>query len=324
VDVAISFVASASWSESTDDTSYTLQKPTGVASGDIMLAVLGLDLANDGGNSTTVSAPSGWTILADEHSPPNHQMAIMWRTAGSSEPGSWNGTLASGRGPKASAVVAYRGANAIAVDNENTAGSTTSISTGSVTNPTATNWRVVLGAYSSASVSSTLSSNEVTKRQAAENSNVEVGAWDSNGTVAAGSTSRTMSRGAVWESAAVYIAILDAIDGANVDGAVATVLPSLPVVSALGTLSYSATLTATVPLMPVMTAAGIASPPAGTLDTVVMPDVNIIGATNAAGPLDVVAAPVVDIQGETRFFGIRVVTPAAEDRTTRPRIGAVD
>jgi hypothetical protein len=321
--MAISFVASVGWNESTDDTSYTLQKPSGVTTGDLMLAVLGLDLANDGGNDTTVSPPSGWTVLSDQHSPPNHQMVIMTRTAGASEPGSWNGTLSSGRGPKASAVAAYRGVAGIAVDNDNTVGSGTSISTGSVTNPTATNWRVVLGAYSSASVSSTLSSNEVIKRQAAENSNVEVGIWDSNGTIATGSTSRTMSRGSVWESAAVYIGILDAIDGANVDGTLGATL-SLPIVGAGATLSYSGTMAVTIPTGPQMTSEGIATPPAGPLSVAVTPDMSVTAATAAAGAADIDAGPIVNIVAETRFFGVRVVTPEAESRVVKPKLGPAD
>lgn len=321
--MAISFVASAGWNESNDDTSYVLQRPSGVASGDIMLAVLGLDLANDGGNSTTVNAPSGWTVLASEYSSPNHQMAILTRTAGSSEPSSWNGTLNSGRGPKASAVAAYRGVSGIAVDNENTTGSGTSIGTGTVNNPSATNWRAVLGAYSSASVSSTLSSNEAIKRQAAENTNVEVGAWDSNGTVASGNTSRTMSRGAVWESAAVYIAILSATAGANVDGTLAAGL-SLPSMTSQGTLSYSAALVVTVPVGPSVSMSGIASPPEGPLEALVTPVVSMVGATAASGTLDVDAGPIMGVQAETRKFGIRVVTPEAESRVITPRLGASD
>lgn len=321
--MAISFVASAGWNESTDDTSFVLQKPTGVTTGDVMLAVLGIDLANDGGSDTTVTPPSGWTVVSDQYSSPNHQCVVMTRTAGSSEPGSWNGTLASGRGPKASAVVAYRGAVGVAVDNDNTAGSATTISTGSVTNPTATNWRVVLGAYSSASVSSTLSSNEISKRQAAENSYVEVGAWDSNGTIATGSTSRTMSRGAVWESAAVYIAIIDAVDGANVDGTLGATIP-LPSMTSEAQLSYSATLAVTIPFMPSMTASGIATPPAGPLEITILPVMEAVGATAASGTMTIDAGPVVEIVAETRKFGIRVVTPEAESRVITPQLGAGD
>lgn len=322
--MAISFVASAGWNESNDDTSYVLQKPSGVASGDLMLAVLGLDLANDGGNDTTVTPPTGWTVLSDQYSSPNHQMVIMTRTAGSSEPGSWNGSLGSGRGPKASAVAAYRGVSGIADDNDNTTGSATSISTGSVTNPTATSWRVVLGAYSSASVSSTLSSNETTKRQAAENSNVEVGAWDSNGTIATGSTSRNMTRGATWESAAVYIAILSATAGANVDGTLSGTLKIPTVNSWAASISYSASMSVVFPSMPSMTASGIATPPAGPFEVSILPVMEATGATAAAGAMTIDAGPVVNIVAETRKFGIRVVTPEAESRTIRPKLGASD
>jgi hypothetical protein len=322
--VAISFVASAGWNESNDDTSYVLQRPSGVANGDLMLAILGLDLANDSGNDTTVTPPTGWTLVTDVYSSPNHQMVIMKRTAGSSEPSSWNGSLSSGRGPKASAVAAYRGVSGIAVENDNKTGSATSLSTGSVTNPTATNWRVVLGSYSSASVSSTLSSNETTKRQAAEKSNVEVGAWDSNGTISTGSTSRNMTRGATWESAAVYIAILSATAGANVDGTLSGTLKLPTVDSWAASLSYSASMSVTFPSMPVMTSSGIATPPEGPLEVEILPVMEATGATAAAGAMTIDAGPVVEIVAETRKFGIRVVTPEPESRVITPKLGASD
>lgn len=327
--MAISYVADAEWSEASSDTGYTLQKPAGVASGDFLIAVLGIDLLSGGSSDTSVNAPSGWTLVGSVHSPPNHQMAVLKRTAGSSEPGSWNGTLGSSRGPKASIVVAYRGATGIAtsggspIEDFNTTGTATSLGTGTVNNPVNTNWRIVLGSYSSASVSYTLSSTESTKREGVSNTNVECAAWDSNGTIGTGNTSRSISRGQIWESAAVYIAILDATDGTAVSGTLSATMP-LPTMTAQANPSYTGTMAAAIPTLPTVTMEGIATPPEGPLTVLVLPVVDVTAATAASGTMTIDAGPIVDIKTETRFFGIRVVTPEAEDRTIRPRLGAVD
>jgi hypothetical protein len=318
--MAISFVNDAKWGETNDDTSYLIQKPTGIQSGDLMIAILAMDLYNDGGDETTISPPSGWTKIQDTSSPPNLQHAIMTRTATSTEPNSWNGSLSGSRGPKQSITVAYRGVTSIATTEENTRGSGTSVSTGSVTNPAPTSWRIVLASYVAHNANQ-LTSNEVIKRETGSSGTIECGAWDSNGTIAAGSTSRTVSLGETWESVATWIAILSATD-TSVPGTLGITL-SLPSVDVFMDQFYEAELDADA-LLPTMTASGIATPPDGPLEVVVMPVVAMTGSQHSAGTLDVVPTPSVDVVGETRKFGIRVVTPEAESRVTRPQLGAVD
>jgi hypothetical protein len=322
--MAISYVADAGWDAGgASGSGFTLTKPTGTASGDYMVAIFAVDTYDGGGGNRPVTPPSGWTSQAHVFTDFNLTIDVMTRTATASEPGSWSGTFTGGSSPRrVSIVTTYRGVAGLAIDNTNDSGTTNSMSTGTVNNPTATNWRIVAAAYSSASTSNQIECNEVINRDRQESDNVEAGMWDSNGTIATGNTSRTVSRALTWESAASWIAILDAVDGAAVDGTLGASMP-LPTMTASGSLSYSASLAATAPL-PTMTSAGLATPPEGPFEVVVLPVVNIVGATTAAGPLDVVAGPLVDIRAETRFFGIRVVTPAAEDRTTRPRLGPAD
>jgi hypothetical protein len=222
--------------------------------------------------------------------------------------------------------VAYRGAFGLVDDTATrTIGSATSYSVGPVSNPSATNHRILIAAYGSSSNNYTITSNEV--RYVAfgtvdPGTAIEAAMWDSNGTVSTGNHSRTVSRGAIWGTSAGWIGILSASAGEDIEGDLVAALPSLSA-SMAGSLGYDASMAVTLPL-PTMTASGIASPPEGPLDVLVLPEVSVEAAHHAAGTLDVLAGPIVQIAGETRRFGIRVVTPESESRVIRPRLGAVD
>lgn len=320
--MAISYVADASWNASSSASTFTLTKPSGTASGDYMVAIFAADTFDSGGGDRTVSPPAGWTSQGHVYSGPNCVIDVMTRTAGGSEPGSWSGSFTGGSTPdRVAIVVTYRGVSGLALDRTASSGSSTSFSTGTVNNPTSTNWRVVAAAYSSASVSYAITSNEVSNRDTQPENNVEAGMWDSNGTIATGNTSRTVSRGAAWESAASWIGILDASDTAYT-GTLSCLLPDLSMTAA-GFPAFPAVLAATLPLI-TMTAAAIGSPPSGTLGVDITPVMTATGATAASGTLVVAISPVFGIDAETRQFGIRVVTPEAESRTITPRLGTVD
>lgn len=117
----ISYVgASSYWRTYSNTSSFTINRPHGVVSGDLMIAQIALS-----GEITTITPPSGWTLVAqkhqsfsnwsngDEHSG-DLTMAILARTAGSSEPNSWNGTHSDTGQPKITQTVAYRGADVVA------------------------------------------------------------------------------------------------------------------------------------------------------------------------------------------------------------------
>lgn len=191
---------------------------------------------------------------------------------------------------------------------------------------------MVFGAYVSSTANYTIGSNELTQRKIDQAVNgpdgytsaIQAGLWDSGGTIASGNTSRNITRGAVWESAASWIAIMQPDDPA-VDGTLSATL-SKPTMTASGSIGYDGTLAATLPSMPAVSMSGISTPPEGPLDVLVLPVVSMSGATAASGSLVVLAGPTVTLNGETRFFGVRVVTPEREleKRITTPRLGAVD
>jgi hypothetical protein len=67
-------------------TSLTVSKPSGVASGDFMLA----SVAVHGGSSAVVTTvPSGWTLIGSTTNDANLLLLSYWKIAGGSEPGSY-------------------------------------------------------------------------------------------------------------------------------------------------------------------------------------------------------------------------------------------
>ncbi|MEV7567495.1 hypothetical protein [Streptomyces tanashiensis] len=91
----------------------------------------------------TISAPSGRTRV---------ESAVLTRAVGSSDPSSWNGTLAGARGPKATVTVAYSGVNGIAVSGESSTGGTLTFRTATVHSSASANWRVALAGYGGGSL----------------------------------------------------------------------------------------------------------------------------------------------------------------------------
>ncbi|WP_432112850.1 hypothetical protein [Streptomyces sp. S1] len=325
--MAISFVNDASWTTNVNGSGYTITKPSSTTTGDLLVAFLAINLYPSG-STVTVNVPSGWTKQEDVLSSPNLRVAVMTRVAGGSEPSSWAGTLSASREQRVTICATYRGASSLAVEGGSSTGSATSLSTPTVSNPSVSNWRMVFGAYASGSAGFTIGSNEVINRHVDQATGggggagaVQAGLWDSNGTVGSGNTSRNVTRGAVWESAAAWIGILDATDTA-IPGTLTATLP-LVGMSAAASLGYSGTLAASLPT-PTMTAAGIASPAEGPLDVVVLPAMTAQMYTDAQGALAVLLLPAVAVQAETRHFGVRVVTPARESRVVRPRLGTTD
>lgn len=324
---AISFVGSASGSANSTS-SFQLSKPTGVVSGDFMVAVVGFFATTDG-SERTVTPPSGWTVVDGEYvtaSGKPHQICVMRRTAGSSEPSTWNGSISSSSVAGLVTIVsAYRNVIGIAASGTSSKGGGTTYDTATVNNPVSANWRVTVGGYTSGTLNYEISSTEVRERKiqgrTSSLEDVQLGVWDSNGTISTGNTSRKITRGATWASSCSWIGILDAND-VTITGSLEGTLPK-PSMTTTAALSYSGTLAATLP-KPTVTAAGIATPPDGPLDVLILPVVAIAGAHHASGTLDVLIVPVMDAEGETRKFGIRVVTPEAESRVTTPRLGAVD
>lgn len=94
--------AATAWKTTSNSSSYSINKPSGIASGDLLIATI----AYPGNGSVT--APTGWRIT-DEATGGSMVTAVMVRTAGSSEPTTWSGSV-SGQfnGVKVVECVAYR------------------------------------------------------------------------------------------------------------------------------------------------------------------------------------------------------------------------
>lgn len=103
--MAITFVAAATTNSNTNTTSLSIPKPTGVQSGDLMLAFVSWSTA-----SATESGFTDWTLIEriQQSDGQDGCLAVYHRTAGASEPSSWSGTVSSST-KTAITCLAYRG-----------------------------------------------------------------------------------------------------------------------------------------------------------------------------------------------------------------------
>jgi hypothetical protein len=115
---AISFVAAAGAGNGAGTTSLTINKPTGVAQGDVLLATVTAT------GTGTLTAPSGWTAVQDTTQGTAIRQLTYYKVAGASEPSSYSWGLGTSR--KASGgVIDYRGVNQAApIDASASAGGT--------------------------------------------------------------------------------------------------------------------------------------------------------------------------------------------------------
>lgn len=144
----IQYVGSSTWGWQDHVASFTINKPSGVVAGDLMIATVCADVQN----GIYINAPAGWTTVRSYSggSPWTTATMVLKRTAGASEPSSWTGTLsATPTGdpfPKVTTCLAYRNcdvaANQFVADGAtNSAGYPTLWSPGEV-NTNASAWAV--------------------------------------------------------------------------------------------------------------------------------------------------------------------------------------
>lgn len=206
------------WSMQGDTTSYTINRPTGVVSGDLMIAV-----ATFSGSITTVTAPSGWTLVrkttqTDPTGPCT--FAVFKRTAGSSEPTSWSGTLSSSSRPTITQCVAYRNCKNASLqfldENTSVSASGSDITTATVANTVSNSWRITALGMVTDPVTNFDGSSEVIERvngsQLGYPNDVAAAIYDSNGPVSTGSHARTGSSPQDWYAAVSWVGIIAALD----------------------------------------------------------------------------------------------------------------
>lgn len=200
----IAFVGRASaWGTNGTFSSYTINKPSGTITGDVMVATIGFI-----GTGATINVPSGWTLrnqaTANNTSAGPYTMAVIYKVATGSEPSSYTATITGGTLYRTIVTQAssYRNVDTTTpFINSNIKGQLDSqyIYTNSTSNTNSLAWRVCAfgGLYSSAF--SWGSSSETIERSdegvsysvlfggAAGN---EVAMHDSNGSISTGSYER--------------------------------------------------------------------------------------------------------------------------------------
>jgi hypothetical protein len=220
----IQFVSVASkWSQGTSgSTSYTINRPANIQSGDLMIAFVAI-----GNEIGTVTPPSGWTLvrkIAQADSSYANTLAVLKRTAGSSEPASWTGSLSFSATPVITTVMAYRNcdtaANQFIAENGTQSGSGSSITTATVNNTNSTSWRIAAFSASASDAPSWTASTDKERfdsyviRQS--NEDVGLAIYDSNGSISTGNTSRSATLNQSYFSAESWIGIIKGLDPAQV------------------------------------------------------------------------------------------------------------
>lgn len=228
---AITYVGKGTvWGTTSNTTAYTINRPSNVVSGDLMVATI----AVSDSVVPTVTAPAGWTLVrhvTQSDSIASVRLAVLKRTAGSSEPSSWSGTLSATVKPVVTQVSAYRNcdvaANQFLTEDTSLSGSGNTVTTATVSNTDSRSWRI--GAFAaSGDYATSWSTSEITERS--DDTAEYWVSWstyrtatlmmaDSNGPVGTGSHSRTGSLGRSYYAAASWIGLIRALPSAPAPGA---------------------------------------------------------------------------------------------------------
>lgn len=315
----VSFVSAATpWSSGSSGTGFTINRPSGMAAGDFMIALLAF---TPGYNNPqrTVSVPSGWTKQDDVFKNGNDnygsQICVMTRQATDSEPTSWSGSISSSCPVRVVGCVAYRSVLGILVKGTSSKAGGSSYSTATVNNTKSGSWRVTLAAYTSGSLNYNLNTNEVKSRVFGGDGNsgtddyVQIRMADSDASISTGNTSRTISRSASWSASTSWIGILELLSGTPAAGIVGVDLAGVSVDAFEGAVHDDATMTVSLGQVG-FSGAGAGTPVVGSGSMVASLNpvsVSVSGATSPIGALDVLLPVGVHMVGETRFFGVRVV-----------------
>ncbi len=227
----ISYVGKgSSWSALANTTAFTINRPSGVVSGDLMLAAV---LISDS-VIPTITAPAGWTVVqqfTSTDSFANARMAILKRTAGSSEPTSWSGTLSATVKPVVTESLAYRNcdlaSNQFVAEASSTSGSGNAITTATVSNTASSSWRVEFYGFSGDYFTSGYSTEVVGRDELSAEYQISSSSYrtatlraaDSNGPVSTGSHSRVGYLNRNYYAAGSWIGLLKQLPSAPAAGA---------------------------------------------------------------------------------------------------------
>jgi hypothetical protein len=336
--MAISFVAATDTNSSTNGTSLSISKPSGVTSGDVVIIAVGI--TSNTFASQTVNAPSGFTKLNTTQSTNSNEVAlcVMAKLAGGSEPASYTVTWTQTSNQYYAVCAAYRGATGtfIAQNAATEALTASPLSTPSVTNTNASAWRITVGYFADGAgdTVSAISTNETTRRGPASGGSVATDGgyyygiqfYDSNGVVAAGSHNRSFSgTGASFWTAVAWIGLLEPGSATPATGVMSTSI-DVPQMSGAGSVTVPGTLATSIDV-PAFAGTGNGQPQASTGTMSMAIDVPTFSGVAAVPPIGTLATTVevqVAFVGETRTFGVRVIQVDAESRTIRVQSRGVD
>ena len=222
--MAISLRAAGTFDHDTGATGgWAVPKPTGTASGDVLIAIVGAI-----GSSVTFSdTTGGWTLIGSETTNSNINLSAYWRVAGGSEPSTY--TFTPSAGVKGfGCIVAYTGAdttNPIDSSAHNTVTSSATV-TPADTISSSNCWLLVaaIGRHTAAGAGartwSDSDGSDASRYSHGTNAgsgfDFTGGVFDSNRALTSGSASRTLTTSTSTENAASWwaIAIKPAASGA--------------------------------------------------------------------------------------------------------------
>lgn len=177
--------AGTPYSTTASATAYTLNKPTGTLTGDLMVAVV------SSSGTGTIHPPGGWTIVAQPQAASSGGNTSMWvlkRTFAVSDPTTWtDGYLSTAATDIYAVVVSYSGAaDASQQFIADAAGQSPAASPAYVTNPSINNtdsnaWRISAFAVSSPTAAGSLASNQASPQQVPISYVGAATAWEDGG-----------------------------------------------------------------------------------------------------------------------------------------------
>lgn len=177
---------------------FQINKPSGLTTNDVMLAFASFS------GTATPTAPTGWTQVrritkttgnGDDHS--GSATFVIWRrVATASEPSSWSSSFTGSGTPLMTQCVAYRNVDTTnpLIDEDFGSSFGNDLDTNTVTNTDSKAWRVSAFTFTT-NYGERTSSNEVTERaddrtDVGAHPDIQIGVYDSNGSVSTGSHTR--------------------------------------------------------------------------------------------------------------------------------------
>lgn len=316
----------ATTATSSNGTSVSATKPTGVVAGDVLIAAFTQ-------NNQTVTAPSGWTLLFNQAASTGNSWAtgVWYKVAGASEGSSYAFSVGSSA-PLVLSLSAWSNVDAAPLDAQAHAASAgvAEPHTGpSVTAVAANGKTLYLRAVRFAG--STVPTFSTTSGSVAEVADVGIfsggsvcyaNAWyaDTADFTSAGSKAGLSISCSQAESDNVEATVTLKSSTTPATGTFASTLPRVgPVDFEVGT-HFDATVTSTLPHPLATSAIGLGQPiPVTSTMTASLPKLSPVAVTAAIVAFGTLAAPIViatDIEVETRVFGIRVIVVDFDDSRT--------